>query len=228
MSTLLKIVAATSAAVLVGGLAYANADRGVETQAVARHDSSVLLAVAPPHPTEIKENPAVNLPPSLPSTPPLPRRMPKIPTIDMAGAADDSTAGELKEAMERAVISEPTTVRSGPSEDAPMLYAFPAGRELRVVADEDGFTQIEDVRSGADGWVKKSALASDIMTASVDRTPRVRQAKAEIKTPKPVTGIPEKERYSPMLLGGSETAAARPAGPRTNFASFVRRGFGAN
>jgi hypothetical protein len=228
MAKLLKIVTVASTAVLVGGFAAATIDRGVETQSVARQDGSVILAVAPPH-TPTTE-PAVDLAPSLPNTPPLPQRAPKVPALNMASAGDDPISRKLDEAMDRAVISKPTEVRSGPSEDAPMLYAFPAGRELRVVSINDGFAQIEDVRSGADGWVARSALASNMMTASIEHAkPKpVRQAKAEIETPGPVRGIPNKE-WTPMLLGGGESnRAARPTGSGANFASFVRRGFGAN
>jgi hypothetical protein len=227
MAKLLKIVTVASTAVLAGGFAAANIDRGDEAQSVAGQDA-VILAVAPPHHAPTTE-PAVDRARSLPNTPPLPQRAPKVPALNMA-SADDPIARKLDKAMERAVISKPTEVRSGPSEDAPMLYAFPAGRELRVVSINDGFAQIEDVRSGADGWVARNALASNMMTASIEHAkPKpVRQAKAEIETPEPVRGIPKKE-WTPMLLGGGEpNRAARPTGSGANFASFVRRGFGAN
>lgn len=229
MAKLLKIVTVASTAVLVGGFAAATIDRGDEAQSVARQDGSVILAVAPPHHTPTTD-PAVDLAPSLPNTPPLPQRAPKVPALNMASAGDDPIARKLDEAIERAIISKPTEVRSGPSEDAPMLYAFPTGRELRVVSINDGFAQIEDVRSGADGWVARSALASNMMTASIEHAKPnpVRQAKADIETPEPVRGIPKKE-WTPMLLGGGESnRAARPTGSGANFASFVRRGFGAN
>lgn len=230
MAKPLKIVTVASIAVLAGGIAAANVDRGGETQSLEPQNKSVILAVAPPAPGALKTDPAVDLAPSLPKTPPLPKRAPKIPTINMASPKGDAIAREPNDTMERAVIAKLATVRSRPSEDAPMLYAFPQGRELRVVAMNDGFAQIEDVRSGADGWVDKSALASNMMTASIDKqkSKPVRQAKAEIKTPKPVRGIPKKE-WTPMLLGGGESnTASRPAGSGANFASFVRRGFGAN
>ncbi|HUU26080.1 MAG TPA: SH3 domain-containing protein [Methyloceanibacter sp.] len=221
MSKLLKIGTAASTAILVGGLAIAPVDRGAETQSLARQHSSLILAVAPPH-RSLTTDPAVDLAPSLPKTPPLPERSPAIPTVDMASAQDDTFA------MNRAVMTKPAMVRAGASASAPALYGFPAGRTLRVVAMKDGFVQIEDVRSGADGWVEKSALASNMMTASVERKP-VRQAKADIESPKPVTGIPKEERYSPMLLGGGETETTpRRTASGANFASFVRRGFGAN
>lgn len=223
MPKLVKILATVSTAVLVGGFAAANVDRSMELQSEARQDASVTLAVAPSHPIEIKEDPTVDLAPALPSTPPMPQRSPRIPLIDLASA--ESTPLIEQEA----VIGRIAAVRAAPSADAPALYDFPPGRELRVVARKDGFVQVEDVRSGADGWVEQSALASNMMTASVEPKAPVRQAKAEIKSPKPVTGIPKEERYTPMLLGGVEakTAVVRQASS-TNFASFVRRGLGAN
>lgn len=220
MSKLLKVVTVASMAALVGGVAVTTADFGADTQSQAKQDRSVILALAPPHRT-LTTDPAVDLVPSLPKTPPLPQRAP-IPTIDMA--SEKNAASE----MDKAVMAKTAMIRAGASESAPALYGFPAGRTLRVVAMKDGFAQVEDVRSGADGWVEQSALASNMMTASVEPNP-VRQAKADIDTPKPVTGIPKEERYTPMLLGGGDSrTAARPTGSRTNFASFVRRGFGAN
>ena len=229
MAKLLKSVTVASTAVLLGGFAVGTVDSDDAMQSMARPDNTVILAVAPLPPGTITTEPTVDLVPSLPNTPPVPERAPKVAPLNMARAADDPIARKLKESMERAVISQPTVVRSAPAEDAPMLYAFPKGRELRIVSRDDEFVRIEDVRSGADGWVGKSALASNMLTASIEpKVKPIRQAKAAIETPKPVTGIPKKE-WTPMLLGGGGSeSASRPSGSGTNFASFVRRGFGAN
>jgi uncharacterized protein YraI len=225
MAKLLKIVTVASTAVVAGGVAFANVNLGDETQSVARQDSSVILALAPTHRTLTIEpgmDPSVDLAPSLPRTPPKPQRAPAVPTIDMA-------SGETPEWFdETAVAAEPALVRSGPSDAAPMLYAFPAGRTMRVIERQDGFAAVQDVRSGARGWIATEALASNLMTAATNKSPRAdRHAKAEIKTPDPITGIPNRDAQRPMLLGGAEPerVAAR-AEDGVNFASFVRRGFG--
>jgi Bacterial SH3 domain len=225
MAKLLKIVTVASTAVVAGGFAFANVNLGDETQSVARQDSSVILALAPPHrtlTTETGVDPAVDLAPSLPRTPPKPQRAPTVPTIDMAS---DETPERFDET---AVAAKPALVRSGPSEAAPMLYAFPAGRTMRVIERQDGFAAVQDVRSGARGWIATEALASNLMTAATDKSSRAeRHAKAEIKTPQPTAGIPNRDTQRPMLLGGAEPerVAAR-AQDSVNFASFVRRGFG--
>jgi hypothetical protein len=87
MAKLPKIVGVASTAVVAGGIAFANVNLGDETQSVARQDSSVILALAPPHRTLTTEpgvDPAVDLAPSLPRTPAKPQRAPAVPTIDMA------------------------------------------------------------------------------------------------------------------------------------------------
>lgn len=214
MAKNLKIVTVACAGVVAGGLVMMGQVAG-DAQSGARHETAVALAVAPPQHMP-GADPAVDLAPSLPHTPPLPQRAPDIPTIDMAGATD-------------AVASRPTSVRSGPSETAPMMYGFPAGRAVRVIGSDGAFAHIQDVESGADGWIEKDALASSMLTASIaPRAARVRQAKAEIDTPNPVTGIPKTE-YRPMLLGGgSDSASSAKRSGGANFAGFVRRGFGHN
>lgn len=228
MAKLLKIVAVASTAVVAGGVAFANVNLSDETQSVARQDSSVILALAPPQRTLTTEpavDPAVDLVPSLPKNPPLPQRTPAVPTIDIAS---DEAPDRFDET---AVAAEPALVRSGPSDAAPMLYAFPTGRKMLVIKRQDGFAAVQDVRSGARGWIKTEALASDMMTAATeDKSSKpVHHAKAEIGTPEPVTGIPSRDTQSPMLLGGDgpERVAARTH-DSANFASFVRRGFGRN
>ncbi len=51
-------------------------------------------------------------------------------------------------------------VHSAPSAQAPMIYALPAGRQLRVLAHSNGWAQVQDPSSGATGWVEARVLAS--------------------------------------------------------------------
>ena len=227
MAKNLKIATVACAGVVASGLAmagYIAADPHSDGNV-----TSVALAVAPPQPM-LGADPAADLAPSLPQTPPLPQRAPNIPSIDMASAAQAvAKPTGLGDAASIAVASRPMSVRAGPSEMAAMLYGFPAGRKVRVIGTEAGFAQIKDVESGAQGWVEKTALASGMLTASIEPRPaRVRQAKAEIDTPKPVTGIPAKTNYRPMMLGGGESDSSAPRGPKTNFAGFLHKAFGRN
>ena len=52
-----------------------------------------------------------------------------------------------------------TVVRAEPTTASPVLFAYAAGRPLRVIAREGGFARVQDLGSGQYGWVKESALA---------------------------------------------------------------------
>ncbi|HUU66677.1 MAG TPA: hypothetical protein VMW57_05255 [Methyloceanibacter sp.] len=223
MAKTLKI--ATMACVAAGALAAAGllVSDG-QFGGNAGHASAVTLAVALPHAVP-GAAPAVDLSPSLPKAPPLPQRVPSVAPMDMAKM--DKTAKSLANAAEIVVAAKPVAVRAGPSQAAPMLYGFPAGRELREIGRDGDYIQVADVESGAHGWIEKTALASNLLTASIGtKTAKpVRQAAAEIDTPEPVTAIPEKEKYHPMLLGGGSDRNARSSGSKTNFAGFLSRAF---
>jgi hypothetical protein len=45
------------------------------------------------------------------------------------------------------------------SEDAPMLFAFPYGRRLRVVSHYEGWVEVTDPQSATTGWMKTGHLA---------------------------------------------------------------------
>ena len=209
----------TAGALAASGLAMTNGD----TAEMSRN-GAVTVAVAPPR-AVLGTEPAVSLAPSLPNTPPLPQRAPRVAPVDVAGDPKPTT---LAAAAEIVMPAKPTAVRAGPSESAPMLYGFPAGRELREIGRDGDFVQVADVESGAQGWVARSALASSMLTASIapESKPakRVKQAAAEIDTPEPVTGIPGK-KYSPMMLGGGSDKHARSSGSKTNFTAFLNRAF---
>src|SRR4029078_6492835 len=57
------------------------------------------------------------------------------------------------------VSRQPIAMLASPSSSAPTLYGFPAGRPFRVIGHSGGFAQIEDLRSGASGWIDEAALA---------------------------------------------------------------------
>ncbi len=46
-----------------------------------------------------------------------------------------------------------------PADDAPMLFAFPYGRTLRVVSRYEGWVEVTDPQSAATGWMKAQYLA---------------------------------------------------------------------
>jgi lipoprotein-anchoring transpeptidase ErfK/SrfK len=57
------------------------------------------------------------------------------------------------------VVATAADVHAQPSAEAPSIYALPAGRQVRVLTHENGWTQVQDVASGGTGWVEARALA---------------------------------------------------------------------
>jgi hypothetical protein len=57
------------------------------------------------------------------------------------------------------VVASTADMRSEPSREAALIYALPAGWQVRVISRSNGWVQIQDANSGAAGWVEASALA---------------------------------------------------------------------
>ena len=57
------------------------------------------------------------------------------------------------------VLVSGAAMQSGAAEDAPMLFAFPYGRNLRVVSRYEGWVEVTDPQSSATGWMKAQYLA---------------------------------------------------------------------
>jgi len=57
------------------------------------------------------------------------------------------------------VAKRPVKVLAAPSPSASAMYGFPAGRPFRAIGREKGFVRIQDVKSGASGWIEEAALA---------------------------------------------------------------------
>ena len=57
------------------------------------------------------------------------------------------------------VVAGTADMRSEPTMRAPLVYALPAGWQVRVISRQPGWVQVQDANSGAAGWVESSALA---------------------------------------------------------------------
>ncbi len=71
-----------------------------------------------------------------------------------AGQWDDQNTEQWVE-----VIISGAPMRSKASEEAPMLFAFPYGRSLKVVSRNEGWVEVTDPKSAAKGWMQAHALA---------------------------------------------------------------------
>ncbi|HML93323.1 hypothetical protein [Methyloceanibacter sp.] len=70
------------------------------------------------------------------------------------------------------VSKQPVQVLSEPSPAASPLYSLPMGRPFRAVAKQGNYLRIQDVNSGAGGWIEEAALApAPAQTRAVEATP---------------------------------------------------------
>ena len=57
------------------------------------------------------------------------------------------------------VVISGAAMRASASEDAPMLFAFPYGRNLKVVSRFEGWVEVTDPQSAATGWMQAHVVA---------------------------------------------------------------------
>jgi hypothetical protein len=57
------------------------------------------------------------------------------------------------------VVISGAAMRATASEDAPMLFAFPYGRNLKVVSRYEGWIEVTDPQSAATGWMQAHVVA---------------------------------------------------------------------
>jgi hypothetical protein len=99
---------------------------------------------------------------------------PQLPTADAApqqapqdaAAPDDADQSEAAAPGETPgqgqgiwIVATTADVHNQPSDQAPSIYSLPAGRQVRVLARDNGWAQVQDVASGGTGWVDAQMLA---------------------------------------------------------------------
>ena len=57
------------------------------------------------------------------------------------------------------VIAGTADMRAEPSLQSQLIYALPAGWQVRVISREPGWVQVQDANSGASGWIEATAIA---------------------------------------------------------------------
>ena len=130
------------------------------------------VAVAPPPPLVAPTRPAVEAPAPVPEPPPPAQNAATAPPKNVEPTGEEVEAPEqADEAVEHAeqpepsdsgvtlVSRQPVSVLASPSSSAPAMYGFPAGRPFRVIGRDRGFAHIQDLKSGASGWIDETALA---------------------------------------------------------------------
>jgi hypothetical protein len=111
------------------------------------------------------------------------------------------------------VSKRPVQVLAAPTSSASAMYGFPAGRPFRAIGRTGGFVRIQDVRSGASGWIEEAAL-EPAPTKPAARAPSTRK--------KPVTSAKTKPKAKPSNKKTAETVA--PADDEPQPTQRKRRG----
>jgi hypothetical protein len=99
-----------------------------------------------------------------------------------------------------------TVVHAQPSSSSPVISAYPAGQQLRVIAREAGFARVQDLGSGHLGWIEETSLTPLI------RGYRVR----EVAPPEPQVAVvePTPPRAEVLVRPVKVAAVAAPQPPR--------------
>lgn len=139
-----------------------------------------------------------------PTTPPIPQA-PLTAPIEQPGDAVHQAEPRGAEGSGMILVSKrPIEMLAGPSSSAAALYGFPAGRPFRVIGRNAGFAQIQDVKSGASGWIDEAALASSpVPTASVPSEPKpaISNQRATTASPDPKPKATNEDRHAPVETG---------------------------
>ena len=161
------------------------------------------VPVAAPPPSAVAAPPAVETE-SVPKTPP--------PAQELAPAQEPATApneqaeqtgegveqaeqpGEAVEHAEQPeppgsgmilVSRQPIAMLASPSSSAATMYGFPAGRPFRLIGRDGGFAHIQDLKSGARGWIDEAALAPPPSVPAVSARSQPKPGAVSRKSAKP-------------------------------------------
>jgi hypothetical protein len=80
------------------------------------------------------------------------------PPEQAAEAAEHTDQAEPPNSDMILVSRQPVAVLASPSSSSTTMYGFPAGRPFRVIGHDGGFAHIQDLKSGASGWIEEAAL----------------------------------------------------------------------
>lgn len=124
------------------------------------------------------------------------------PTLGTPLPPDSPLAGKVL------VSKQPVQVLSEPSPTASSLYSLPMGRPFRAVAKQGNYLRIQDVNSGAGGWIEEAALApAPAQRRAVEATPEADPGAAPAAAPRRTAPTPPAAASAPST---SRTTAAAP------------------
>jgi hypothetical protein len=195
------------APVAVEGSAPAETPTAVETTAPE----------TPPVPQEVTAAPNTPAGPTGDTTDQTGATTPPTAPVEQAGDAAEQPAAKQAEPLELPgagmilVSKRPVEVLASPSPTASAMYGFPAGRPFRVIGREGNFAQIQDLKSGASGWIDAAALAQPPRAPVVAKPSQPKGAAVTRKAATaPADPKPAAKPAKTAKKSGSASAAAEP------------------
>ena len=135
------------------------------------------------------------------------------PTSPIQKDSNSVSEVEPKEQSDKGMIlvsKRPIEMLARPSSSAVVMYGFPPGRRFRLIGHESGFAEIQDLKSGATGWIDEVTLGRSPgeSAASVSSQP-----KPALPTDKGVTAsLPS--RPKPVSHAHKTTTASHKPKPK--------------
>jgi hypothetical protein len=180
------------------------------------------VAVAPSLPP-VAATPAEEATESVPEPPPPAQDTATAPTENVEPTGKTVGAPEqADEAVEHAeqpepsdsdmilVSRQPVAVLASPSPSAPTMYGFPAGRPFRVIGRDGGFAHIQDLKSGASGWIDEAALAPPPSVPAVSAPSQPKPVAVSPKSAKPSADPKPKATKKDSQVTADSEAATQP------------------
>jgi len=130
-----------------------------------------------------------------------------------ANAVTDTKPKEPTDSGMILVSKAPIEVRAHPSSSASVMYGFPPGRRFRLIGQESGFAEIQDLKSGATGWIDETTLGKlpGESAASVPSKP-----KPDSRTQKETTASVQASKAKPAPRKQKERTVSVEPKPKTN------------
>ena len=87
------------------------------------------------------------------------------------------------------------------------MYGFPAGRPFRVIGRDGSFAHIQDLKSGASGWIDEAALAPPPSVPAVSAPSQPKPGAVSRKSAKPSADPkPKATKKDSQVTADSEAA----------------------
>ena len=108
------------------------------------------------------------------------------------------------------VSRQPIGLLASPSSSASTMYGFPAGRPFRVIGRDGGFAHIQDLKSGASGWIDEAALAPPPSVPAVSAPSQPKPVAVSPKSAKPSADPKPKATKKDSQVTADSEAATQP------------------